>query len=146
MTEQTPIDNLGIAESKSPRRRRANGLLILSLFALIIFTIAYKPSVKAVYCNTETLSFQPDVIMLGASWCPYCYKARKYFVANEINYCEYNIEDDAQGTQRYAQINSASNNPAMQPLGIPILFIGDYLFSGFEEARIEQALAATEAL
>ena len=84
--------------------------------------------------------------MLGASWCPYCDKARKYFVANEINYCEYDIEDDAQGTRKYAQINSSSSNPGMQPLGIPILFIGDSLFSGFDEARIEQALAATEAL
>lgn len=146
MTEQTPIDSSEMPEPKPPRRRRANGLLVLSLFALIIFAIAYRPSVDAVYCNAETLSTQPDVIMLGASWCPYCYKARKYFVANEINYCEYDIEDGAQGTQRYAQINSASNNPAMQPLGIPILFIGDYQFSGFNEARIKQALAATEAI
>lgn len=144
MTEQTPIDSPEIP--KLPRRRRASGLLILSLFALIIFAIAYRPSVDAVYCNAETLSRKPDVIMLGASWCPYCYKARKYFVANEINYCEYDIEDDAQGTQRYARINSASNNPGMQPLGIPILFIGDYQFSGFDEARVQQALTAIKAL
>lgn len=144
MTEQTRIDGPEIP--KPPRRRRANGLLVLSLFALIIFAIAYRPSVEAVYCNAESLSKKPDVIMLGASWCPYCYKARKYFVANEINYCEYDIEDDAQGTQRYARINSASSNPGMQPLGIPILFIGDYQFSGFDEARIKQALAAIKAL
>lgn len=146
MSEQTPIERPETPEPKHPRRRRANGLLMLSLFALIIFAIAYKPSVEAVYCNADTLSKKPDVIMLGASWCPYCYRARKYFVANKINYCEYDIEDDAQGTQRYAQINSGSGKPGMQPLGIPILFIGNYQFSGFDEARIEQALAAAKTL
>ena len=80
--------------------------------------------------------------MLGASWCPYCYKARKYFVDNKVSYCEYDIEDDSKGEQMYARINT---NPTM-PLGIPILFIGSYTLSGFDEHSIKKLLSKDKTL
>ena len=133
-------------EIKSRPRRRFSGLIVFGFFVAIAFAANYKPSIEITYCTTETLSPKPAVIMLGASWCPYCYKARKYFVENQISYCEYDIEDDDRGTQMYSQINNRSNIPGMQPLGIPILFIGDYQFSGFEERRIKKALATIQPL
>ncbi|MCK4705514.1 MAG: hypothetical protein KAT90_08550 [Gammaproteobacteria bacterium] len=139
MAEQEQENNSEIPDKK-PAKRRFNGLLIFGLFAVIIFTISYKPSIETVYCNTETLSTKPDVVMLGAIWCPYCYKARKYFVDNEVSYCEYDIEDNGKGEQMYADINT---NPTT-PLGIPVIFIGDYTFSGFDQRRVEKALSETK--
>ena len=40
----------------------------------------------------------------------------------------------------YDEINRHTNTMGM-PLGIPILYIGEYQFSGFEESRIAEALA-----
>ncbi|MDH5388493.1 MAG: glutaredoxin family protein [Gammaproteobacteria bacterium] len=131
------VENNSEIPDKKPAKRRFNSLFIFGLFATVIFAISYKPSIETIYCNTETLSTKPDVVMLGAIWCPYCYKARKYFLNNEISYCEYNIEDNGEGEQMYADINT---NPLM-PLGIPVLFIGDYTFSGFDQRRIEKALS-----
>lgn len=144
-----PIDNPEISDNTKPeprRVRRLSGPIIFALFALVIFGIAYKPAVETVYCNAETLSAKPDVVMLGAVWCPYCYKARKYFVDNAVSYCEYDIEDNGAGAQMYSAINSRASMPGMQPLGIPILFIGDYQFSGFDERRIAKALATLRPL
>ena len=128
-------------ETETPKRtRHGNGLLIFAVFAVIIFAINYKPAIDIVYCDTNTLTSKPEVIMLGASWCPYCYKARRYFVENNIHYCEYDIEDNGEGEQRYANMNT---NPIM-PLGIPVLFIGDYKFSGFDQRSVEKALSETK--
>lgn len=135
-----------VSETKPPRRRRFSGLIAFGFFATIALAVTYRSPVETIYCTTETLSPEPDVIMLGASWCPYCYKARKYFIDNKIDYCEYDIEDDGKGAQMYSQINNRSNIPGLQPAGIPILLIGDYQFSGFEESRIKKALATIKPL
>ena len=122
-----------------------NELLILVVLAAIILIFSHKPSVKAVYCNDKTLSPKPDVIMLGASWCPYCYKARRYFVDNDISYCEYDIESSNEGKRMYDGINQHANKIGA-PIGIPVLFIGDSLLSGFEEKAIEKALTTLKTL
>ena len=122
---------------KTKQTRRGNNLLIFIAFTAILFAIYYKPSIDSVYCDKKILASQPEVIMLGTLWCPYCYKARKYFVKNNIHYCEYNVEDNAEGEQKYASINK---NPGM-PIGIPVLLIGDYMLSGFDQKSIEKALS-----
>ena len=140
MAEQEQTDT---AETETPKQaRRGNGLLVFALFAAMVFAASYRPSVEAVYCDAKNLSNKPEVIMLGASWCPYCYKARKYFVDNKVSYCEYDIEDDSKGEQMYARINT---NPTM-PLGIPILFIGSYTLSGFDEHSIKKLLSKDKTL
>lgn len=132
MTEQSQIE-----ETETPKKnRRPNGLLVFALILAAVFAISYRPSVEAVYCTTDALSTNPDVIMLGASWCPYCSQARRYFVNNNVNYCEYDIEDSGKGEQLY----SRTKNQGM-PQGIPILFIGKYRFSGFDERSVEKILS-----
>ena len=126
-------------------RRVPNELLIFVVLAGMILAISYKPSVKAIYCNTETLTPKPDIIMLSTTWCPYCDKARRYFINNEISYCEYDIKNNAKGKQMYDDVNSHENQTGM-PLGVPILFIGKYQFSGFNEDSIKKILASNKAL
>lgn len=127
--------------NETNKKKRANGWIIFALFFSAIIAISYKPSVEAIYCNAKTLATKPDVIMLATSWCPYCSQARKYFVNNEISYCEYNIEDNGEGARMYDQVNT---NPSM-PIGIPVLFIGEYQFSGFDEHRIGQLITDSKA-
>jgi len=133
MTEPEQID-----KTETPgQTRRGNSLFIFAAFAAIIFAFSYKPSVEAIYCNAKTLSPKPEVIMLGATWCSYCYKARKYFTDNKISYCEYDIEDNGEGEKMYAKLNKDS----IMPAGIPILYIGDFQLSGFDLNSIEKALS-----
>ena len=116
-------------EQKKPRR--LNGLVLFALFFLAVFTLTYRPSIETIFCDEITLSPKPDVIMLGAWWCPYCYQARKYLQSNEISYCEYDMERSDEGEKLYREINGQA---------IPILLIGEYQINGFNEQRIEIAL------
>ena len=134
------------AQTESPKRPRSlNGLVIFAIIFAIVFAISYRPSVEAIYCDKENLLLKPDVVMLGTSWCPYCNKARKYFVNNKISYCEYDIEKNARGKQMYDAIDSKRNQMGM-PLGIPVLLIGDYQLSGFDEDNIKKALTKLKPL
>ena len=82
----------------------------------------------------ETLT--PDnhtVVMLSASWCGYCRAARRFLQGEKIKYCEYDIETDAEGRRRFAR----------QPVKmIPLLFLDDQIFIGFNRLELLQALSA----
>ncbi|MCK5001853.1 MAG: hypothetical protein KAS57_02455 [Gammaproteobacteria bacterium] len=140
MTEQSPEENKQTATS-----RRVNALPVFALILIAIFAINYKPSIEAIYCNTETLSPKPDVIMLSTSWCPFCYEARRYFTNNEISYCEYDIEVDVKGKDMYDHANRYADQTGM-PLGTPVLFIGDHQLSGFDQNRVEKLLSEDKTL
>lgn len=116
-------------EVKKPRR--VNGIVLFGLLLLAIVAITYRPSVETIVCNETTLEPKPDVIMLGAWWCPYCHQARKYLQYNKISYCEYDMERSDEGKKMYQKVNGQA---------IPILLIGDYKISGFNERSVEKAL------
>lgn len=125
MTDEATSNN----DQKKPRR--ISGLVLFALFFLAIFALMYRPSVETIYCNETTLNPRPDVIMLGAWWCPYCLQARNYFKNNEISYCEYDMERSDEGEKLYREVNGQA---------IPILLIGKYQINGFNERSIEIAL------
>ena len=108
-----------------------NGVVLFGLLLLVIFALTYRPSVETILCDETTLNPKPDVIMLGAWWCPYCSQARKYLQQNEISYCEYDMERSDEGKRLYNEVNGQA---------IPILLIGDYQINGFNERSIEKAL------
>ena len=144
MSEENHINSSESPDTKT-KNRRPNGLLIFALLAGFVFAISYKPSVETIYCNAETLSPKPEVIMLSTSWCPYCYEARRYFAHSEISYCEYDIEVDIRGKNMYDEANKYADRTGM-PLGTPVLFIGDHQTSGFDEDRIEKLLSKDKTL
>ena len=73
----------------------------------------------------------PDVLMLGTSWCPSCIAAIQFLAANDINYCEYDIETSAIGQRLYKAVNGRA---------VPILFIGRHRIHGFSEAKVTRSL------
>lgn len=128
MAENTSSENN--AGAKKPRR--LNGLVLLGVVALGLAAIYYRPAVSAVYCTEQTLTPKPDVIMLGAWWCTYCYQARRYFQNNEISYCEYDVERSDEGKRIYQDINGK---------GVPVILIGKQRLNGFDEDIIDRMLS-----
>ena len=123
------------ANSNQPVRkpRRINSLyLFAALLAALVF-INYRPDIPGVACTDDIIATQPDVVMLGTVWCPYCASARRYFHSENIDYCEYDIERTEKGKRMYSDMDGG---------GIPILIVGDkYRINGFDERTIERALA-----
>ena len=113
------------------RPRRLNGIVILALMVIGLVIVSYKPSIARIHCNDEVLASNPEVIMLGTWWCPYCYQARRYLSGHGISYCEYDIERSQEGEKLFNDVKGQV---------IPVLLIDKYMMSGFDESRLESLL------
>ena len=114
-----------------PKRKRG-GLFVIAAFMIgLIFLSRHEP-VNTIDCDASIMTRKPDVIMLGAWWCTYCYQAKRYFQQNDIDYCEYDMENTEEGRRLYQENGGGA---------VPVLFIGEYQLSGFSEQQIEAALA-----
>ena len=118
------------AEIKKPLNRRF-GLPIIILFFIAIVFLSRREPVDTVDCTPEIIASKPDVVMLGAWWCTYCYQAKKYFQKNKISYCEYDMENTEKGKQLYQQHGGGA---------VPILLIGEYQLKGYSQHQVETAL------
>lgn len=125
-------DNESQQKSRSlSRPRRLNGLFIMLLIVAGLTIFAYRPSIERIHCDKDILDSKPEVIMLGTWWCQYCYQARRYFTDHQIRYCEYDIEQSAEGEKLFNDANARA---------IPVFLIGRYTISGFDETQLEQVL------
>jgi glutaredoxin len=128
-----------------PRRKHILGFAIITVIILLALGQLKHLVVEHTYCEGEVpipwqqikqtnqvnIEGTPDVVMLGASWCPSCTTAIQFFAANDINYCEYDMETSAIGARLYKEVNGR---------GVPILFIGRHRIHGFSEATVTRAL------
>lgn len=121
MTEQT--------ENK-PKRSKTP-LILIGLVLLAFILINRHEPLKTVECTDEIIRQNPDVIMLGAWWCTYCYQAKKYFQKNKINYCEYDMENTETGKRLYEENGGGA---------VPLLLIGKYRLHGFSPDIINEAI------
>lgn len=79
------------------------------------------------YKNTSfetTDIFTEKVIMYSATWCGYCKKARRYFVANQIPFVEYNVDKDRRAKRRYQKLGAN---------GVPVILYKGKRMNGFSE-------------
>jgi glutaredoxin len=124
--------NNSAAQSPKKKKRRFSGLLII-LFILGVFVLLSRHDpVTTIDCTPEIMAQKPDVVMLGAWWCTYCYQAKKYFQRNDINYCEYDMENTDIGKRLYEENGGGA---------VPILLIGKYRLQGFNQQQITEAIA-----
>jgi len=128
-----------------PQRKHMLRFAIFSVVILFIIVQTQYMSVDRTYCEGEVpvpgqpvrqagplnINDAPDVLMLGAAWCPACKAATRFFVKNNINYCEYDMEKDAIGAKLYREVDGR---------GVPILFIGEHRIQGFNAATVTRAL------
>ncbi|NOQ87643.1 MAG: hypothetical protein GQ550_01860 [Gammaproteobacteria bacterium] len=117
--------------SERPKAKRG-GLFIIVVFVFALIFLSQHEAVNTIDCNADIIARKPDVIMLGAWWCTYCYQAKKYFQRNNINYCEYDMENTVEGRRLYKENGGGA---------VPVLLIGEYQLSGFSEQQVEAALA-----
>ena len=115
---------------KKPKSKRG-GLFIIAIFVIALIFLSRQQAVNTIDCSADILASEPDVIMLGAWWCSYCYKAKKYFQKNQIHYCEYDMENTERGRTLYEDNGGGA---------IPILLIGKHTLRGFSEHQIDTAL------
>ena len=116
--------------STAPGGKKGGLFIIILLFVSLVF-FSRNEAVVTVECTPEMIARKPDVIMLGAWWCRYCYQAKRYFQQNNIHYCEYDMENTDPGKQLYEKYGG----------GLPVLLIGKYKLNGFSEQQIETALS-----
>ena len=122
----------GNTEIKQNRpKRKRGGLFVIAAFIIVLVIISKREPVNTIDCDASTIASEPDVIMLGAWWCTYCYQAKRYFQENNIHYCEYDMENTVEGRRLYQESGGGA---------VPIMFIGEYQLSGFSEQQVEAAL------
>lgn len=112
-------------------KKKRSGVFIIAFFIIAIIIFSRQEPVNTIDCTPGIIASKPDVIMLGAWWCTYCYQAKKYFQKNNIHYCEYDMEQTEEGKRLYQTTGGGA---------VPILLIGEYKLSGFSEQQVETAL------
>ena len=140
MNEQTENSKNNNTEPEHKGRRRKGmgmGLFIIMFLFFIFIVFNQHEVVNTIDCTPQIIASKPDVIMLGAWWCSYCYRAKKYFQQNNIHYCEYDMENTTIGKQLYQQHGAGA---------VPILLIGQYQLNGFSEPQVETALSLLNEL
>ena len=112
--------------------------LVLGVLALIALTrFSQPPDIDPVLCERDIPADTAEVVMLSASWCRYCRRARNFLADRGIIYCEYDIEKSRRGAELYGQ----------SPFGvIPVIYIGDDVLVGFNSDEVAQALVAQNLL
>lgn len=119
--------------TKKKNNKRGLALIILAFIAIAL--LSKHESVTTIDCTPEIIARKPDIIMLGAWWCSYCYKAKKYFQKNKISYCEYDMENTEIGESLYKKHGGGA---------IPIILIGKYKLQGFNPKQIELGLTTVK--
>ena len=116
-------------------QRKKQGLFVIIFIFVALFLLSKHEPVDTIDCTPEIIAKKPDVIMLGAWWCSYCYQAKKYFQRNDIHYCEYDMENTSIGKQLYKENGSGA---------VPIILIGERRLRGFNALQIENALLSLD--
>ena len=113
----------------------ARGRFAIALVVLIaVVGLTWpRPAPQALRCGIDVEPNDDTIVMLSASWCGYCRRARAYLQARDIAHCEYDVEQTAEGRRRFAELPQRV---------VPVFEIrGERLF-GFNRTEIEQTLIA----
>lgn len=121
-------------EAPQRRSRRAHWWLLAVLAVWVTIMIARSPPVvDPLLCDVDVVPRPDTLVMLSASWCGYCRRARAYLHEHGIAHCEYDVELSAEGRRRFAS----------QPVKVvPIIEVAGDTLVGFNRTEIEQTLIA----
>ncbi|MEX2479888.1 MAG: glutaredoxin family protein [Gammaproteobacteria bacterium] len=120
--------------SEAVRRRRSLWVIGAVLAGwLVLQQLLHPPTPEPRFCGRDVEPGADTVVMLSASWCGYCRRARTWLVAEGIEYCEYDVEAHAEGREQFA---------ALPHKVVPVLKIRGDILVGFNPIEITQTLAA----
>lgn len=120
-----------VNDDRPQTQKRWIPLIAIVVIWIVAMRYINPAPVEPVNCSTEAAEKSFDVVMLSASWCQYCRRARQYFVSSEVNYCEWDIEQSERGAALYKQ----SEHKA-----IPIIYVADTELVGFNQEQIARLL------
>jgi len=72
------------------------------------------------------------VTIYSTPTCHYCNMAKDFFKANNVQYTEYNVAEDAE--KRNEMVDKSGQ------MGVPVIYIGDELIIGFNEGKLKELL------
>ena len=75
---------------------------------------------------------QPTVTIYSTPTCHFCHMAKDFFSANNVQFSDYNVAADLE--KRKEMVTKSGQ------MGVPVIFIGDQMTVGFDEARLRQLL------
>lgn len=75
---------------------------------------------------------QPTVTIYSTPTCHFCHMAKDFFTANKIQFSDYNVASDLE--KRKEMVTKSGQ------MGVPVIYVGDQMTVGFDEARLRQLL------
>lgn len=84
---------------------------------------------------------RPKVTVYSAEWCGACKQAKRWLESKKIPYLERDVEKDPKALSAMAEdARRAGVSPESLGGGVPVIVVGDKIFSGFNPQEIERAL------
>ena len=77
-----------------------------------------------------------QVEVYTTSWCPYCKKAKDFFVSKGVPFTEYDVEKDPAAAREKQRIAPGA--------GVPVTVIDGIQIQGFSAAHYERALNGSD--
>ena len=72
------------------------------------------------------------VIIYSTPVCHFCQAAKDFFKANNVEYTDVNVAEDADKRQEMIEMTGQ--------MGVPVIKIGDDVVIGFDEAKVKELL------
>lgn len=76
---------------------------------------------------------QPTVTIYSTPTCHFCHMAKDFFTANNVQFNDYNVASDLE--KRKEMVTKSGQ------MGVPVIFVGDQMTVGFDEARLRSLLS-----
>jgi mycoredoxin len=120
-----------------PKVRMGYAIAIGVTFFALAFGIAIAAERALAYVYNPTRNNPPNhVIVLSASWCPYCLSLRHHLTELKVPYTDLDTEHTTEGRWAFAAVHGT---------GIPITIVGDQVIRGLSStastwAKVDDAL------
>jgi len=80
-----------------------------------------------------TATAQKEVTIYSTPTCHFCHAAKDFFAEHGIKFSDYNVASDLE--KRKEMITKSGQ------MGVPVIYVGDQLVVGFNEAKLRELLA-----
>ncbi|WP_119393681.1 glutaredoxin family protein [Salinibius halmophilus] len=102
------------------------------LWLILATILTFSACAGAPASDRENLMVTSSAVELYAtSWCGYCARTRAFFEENNIDYVEFDIEQDANALDRFKQMGGQ---------GVPLTVINNHIVYGYNLPEIERQL------
>ena len=78
-----------------------------------------------------------NVRVYSTPTCPWCRKVKEYLKEKGVEFADFNVAEDRDKLQEMVDLTGQR--------GVPVIAIGDELIVGFNQPKIDQALAGSNA-